>query len=236
MCAVPIDVVADTEHFIVVNKPIDVPMHDEHLGICKLACEQLNLPNLFLVHRLDTPTSGCLLLAKSSQVASELGKAFENRLVDKYYIAISCNKPSKKQGKIQGILKKTRSGSYSLRRDEQPNTTNAQRAITFFFSQTIEQVGRLFYLKPISGKTHQLRVSLKSLGSPILGDQRYNGDKADRMYLHAYMLTFSLFGKQYKYNCLPQQGEQFNQLLLETLVDPSSLAWPSYKSPNKENR
>ena len=81
---------------------------------------------------------------------------------------------------------KARNGSYRLLR------TLDNPAITRFWSRLDTSFGeRLFLLKPHTGKTHQLRVAMKSLGAPIFGDTRYGGDEADRTYLHAWALEFN---------------------------------------------
>ena len=67
---------------------------------------------------------------------------------------------------------------------------------------------RLFILQPKTGKTHQLRVAMKSLGSPILGDALYGGDSADRTYLHAYQLSFDYFGQAIQIKGEPLKDEK----------------------------
>lgn len=142
-------------------------------------------------HRLDAITSGVLLFAKSKDSARELQELFsQDGCVHKYYVALSNRKPRKKMGTISGTMVKARRGSYKLTRDLGHNPS-----VTRFISKKITVCGELgkhplymFLLKPITGKTHQIRVAMKSLGSPVLGDERY-GMKADasceeRAYLH----------------------------------------------------
>jgi tRNA pseudouridine32 synthase/23S rRNA pseudouridine746 synthase len=179
-------------------------------GITQILCKQLKIEKLFIVHRLDIATSGCLLLAKSSQSASVLSLLFQNRSISKLYVALSDKKPTKKQGTVKGDIEKTRGGSYRLTRGSN------NQAITKFTSVTANNLYpdassalRLYLLKPITGKTHQLRVTLKSLGSPIIGDERYKGTQADRLYLHSYSLSFDYRGEKFSYTCLPQSGNMF---------------------------
>ena len=223
-----IPIVFDHSDFLVVNKPCDIPMHDPELGICQLLCKQLSLSKLYLVHRLDSATSGCLLLAKNKPAAAALSQLFATRKIEKYYIAISDRKPKKKQGKIDGDMKKSRGGSYILT----PAQDGVSKAITFFHSVSIANVGRFFYLKPITGKTHQLRVALKSVGSPILGDKRYKGKLSDRLYLHSIMLIFHYLGEDFSVQCLPQTGIQFTHNLLDNLDNIENLLWPKYTPPS----
>lgn len=222
-----IPIVYDHEDFIVVNKPCGVAMHDPINGICQLLTRQLAISQIFLVHRLDTATSGCLLLAKNKSASAALSQLFADRKIEKYYLAISDKKPKKKQGKVAGDMKKSRDGNYIL-----SIAKHAQAgAISFFISESISTGGRLYYVKPVTGKTHQIRVALKSNGSPILGDSRYKGSSADRLYLHSMMLSFTFNGIAYNTQCLPQAGEFFSPELLEKIKCPKTLEWPKFQFP-----
>ncbi|MFC6755214.1 pseudouridine synthase, partial [Halorubrum tibetense] len=93
---------ADEQDFVVVNKAPNVNFHTEsgELGIVELVREYMGT-NLWPVHRLDKMTSGLLLLAKSAQAASSFGQLFEQRAIEKYYLAICAGKPKKKQGLVK---------------------------------------------------------------------------------------------------------------------------------------
>ncbi|WP_407669402.1 TIGR01621 family pseudouridine synthase [Paraglaciecola hydrolytica] len=226
-----IEIVFEHRDFIVINKPPFIAVQNEvdQSGILPLVCEQLGVAKLWLVHRLDKVTSGLLILAKSEQAAAEFGRLFEAHLVQKYYLAISNKKPKKKQGTVSGGMKKVRDGLWIL------DSSQTQRATTQFFSYGITTGLRLFVLKPLTGKTHQIRVMMKSLGSPILGDELYKADCADRTYLHAYALKFNYQQQEIELVCSPQTGEAFNdattQNLLASLTKPWDLVWPAHKLP-----
>ena len=112
--------------------------------------------------------------------------------------------------------------------------THINPAITQFFSASLDEGKRLFIVKPHTGKTHQIRVALKSVGAPILGDALY-ADAAscvgvDRVYLHAFSLAFTLNGQDYRFTELPREGDlyttaEFNTAITEFLT-PWQLAWP----------
>lgn len=176
--------------WLAINKPIGIGMHteDDDIGLVVLAEQQFQRP-LWPVHRLDKVTSGILLLATDASSAAMLSLQFAKQTseqVEKTYLARSSRKPSKKQGWIKGDMAKTRNGSWKLlRSSEAPAIT---RFISHFDS---DSNSRLFLLRPFTGKTHQLRVAMKSLACPIDGDTRYGGDVAERTYLHAYTLSFS---------------------------------------------
>ncbi|MBT1450902.1 TIGR01621 family pseudouridine synthase [Glaciecola sp. XM2] len=212
------------EDFVVINKPIDVAMHDAQNGIISVYSKQRPQCKWFLVHRLDTQTSGCLILAKSSDSAATIARLFAKRSIEKYYLALSNKTPKKKQGLIRGDMKKARSGSYMLTK------TSQNPAITQFFSKSVGNGIRGFICKPHSGKTHQIRVALKSIGASILGDMRYGASPSDRMYLHSYGLCFSYKGESLNIFCLPDIGEYFSEAIWpEQWLKPNALSWPKLK-------
>ena len=159
------------------------------------------------VHRLDKMTSGLVIFAKSSEVAAQFGKMFENREIEKYYIAISMRKPKKKMGWVKADMGSARRGDYKLL----PTMNNP--AITQFISCALRIHERFFLIKPHTGKTHQIRVALKSLGSPIAGDERYasadEARKEERGYLHAFALRFYLNEELFSFISSPDEGERF---------------------------
>lgn len=177
--------------FIVINKPVGVSVHrdEQAVGLTEKIAKQLGVEQVWLVHRLDKVTSGLLILALNKEAAAYFYQLFEQHQIQKTYWAISTQKPKKKQGRIAGDMAKSRNGAWKLCQSRE------NPAITQFISQSLAPNLRLFVLQPKTGKTHQLRVAMKSLGSPILGDTLYGGEKADRVYLHAYQLDFSYLGE-----------------------------------------
>lgn len=214
--------------FLVVDKDPGLDFHDcdGRPGLCTLVGRHLGRP-VFPVHRLDKATSGLLLLAMDRRRVADLAALFRERLVDKFYIALSDSPPHKKQGLVQGDMVRSRRGSWKLTR------TMERPAGTRFFSFSMGPGLRLFVLKPLTGRTHQLRVAMKSLGSPILGDEIYHPhvpDWPDRMYLHAHTLRFHLEGTEFGYACAPKVGrlfleERFRQVF-ESLGPLETLPWP----------
>lgn len=202
-----LEILFENSRFIVFNKPAGLSFHSEEGEGFVVKAEKQTGQKLFSVHRLDKMTSGLLLLAKSPADANTLSKLFEERQIQKFYLAISMRKPKKKQGWIKGDMGPARRGSYKLL------DTNANPAVTQFISTALRTHERFFLIKPHTGKTHQIRVALKSLGSPIAGDIRYAAaDEAkteERGYLHAYALRFSLEGELFSFVSPPETGERF---------------------------
>ncbi len=223
-----IEIIYENTDFIVINKHHGIGFHNEEdeLGIFSAVKEKLKTDVLFPVHRLDKVTSGILLFAKNQAVAAELGAQFEKKTINKLYLAISDKKPSKKQGTIKGDMVRSRRSSWKLTK------TVDNPAITQFFSYSIKSGLRLFIVRPLTGKTHQIRVALKSIGAPICGDPIYssNNKDYDRTYLHAFAIKFTCSGEQYEFKCLPTYGElfiskEFN-LLINNLGDLNDIKWP----------
>ncbi|WP_372882660.1 TIGR01621 family pseudouridine synthase [Psychromonas sp.] len=219
--------VYENSEFVVINKHAGINFHSEdgEFGVV-VAAEKFFSCKLYSVHRLDKMTSGLLLLAKSSQIAALLSALFFEHQVQKYYLAISDKKPKKKQGLIKGGMEKSRRSMWKL--TKQSNNL----AITQFFSYPLDSGKRLFVVKPHTGKTHQIRVALKSIGSAICGDPLY-GEKSghyDRGYLHAYQIDFSLNKQDFSFKALPESGLLFNSdVYLKTVQDigeVNDLAWP----------
>ena len=231
------------DDFIVVHKSANVNFHDEDdlgQGLFNQVKKQLACPNLYPVHRLDKMTSGLVIFAKTLACAQEFQQLFSLHLIEKYYLAISDKKPKKKQGLIKGDMEKSRRGSWKLLRSMK------NPAISQFFSYTLPHAAntadtgkstqghRLYLIKPHSGKTHQIRVALSSIGAPIIGDAYYYPDQKstdiDRGYLHAYAIKFQLNQKSYQYICQPDEGTLFTAAesteLIETLNSPWLLSWP----------
>jgi len=194
----------ENNDFIIVQKKSGESFHNDvsgGVGFFNALQDRLGV-KLYSVHRLDKATSGLMLMAKNARAQSSLSKLFRDNKIFKQYIAISLSKPKKKQGIVKGDLESSRGGNYKLTR------TQDNPSITRF--KSFKGEGEYFFnLYPKTGKTHQLRVIAKSLGSPILGDVRYSNDQAQRMYLHAYKLSFRLDNQEHEFICSPND-EKFN--------------------------
>lgn len=194
----------ENKKFLIISKNPEIEFHGDD-GI--IALLRKDFSEIHGVHRLDKATSGLMVFAKDKNTQVELSKLFQSKEVEKMYMAISDKKPSKKQGLVKGDLEKSRNGSYKITR----NLTNP--SVTKFKSFFNPELGlRGFYLFPQTGKTHQLRVVLKSLGTPIIGDIRYGGSESDRMYLHAYFLKFQLKGDVFEFWNYPDSGNLFLEM------------------------
>ncbi|MBR3157090.1 RluA family pseudouridine synthase [Candidatus Saccharibacteria bacterium] len=179
------DVIYEDAKVLVLNKPA---------GLLSMAkgeyCPENTLERYgLLVHRLDRDTSGVVILAKDEETQKFLKKQFQDRKAHKIYNAV-----------IEGQLKlKEARIDLPLARDLKRPTTfkvdpNGKPAETFYKVLQENADYSLVELRPTTGRTHQLRVHLKYLGHPILGDRVYGDKKADRLYLHARELEITLPG------------------------------------------
>ncbi len=224
--------------FFVVNKSPGVSMHSENgtPGLIEQMRNQLSLETLYPVHRLDKPTSGLLIVAKNKEATATLSRLFKDRKIEKTYLALSIKKPNKKMGAVIGDLAKARNGAWKLLRSKQNPAISQFTSYGLGVSEVSGKTLKLFYVKPKTGKTHQIRVAMKSLGSPILGDELYSGDASDRLYLHAYALRFSYLGDNKEFIVKPSPGREYaSEALnskLEEVGSPFELNWPKLKDSN----
>jgi tRNA pseudouridine32 synthase/23S rRNA pseudouridine746 synthase len=201
--------------WLIVNKPTGISMQLEQGDVSAHSLQQRalteiqkkdpSISRLWPVHRLDKATSGLVIFAKSAATAATFGQLFSQHQVEKHYLAIALGKPKKKQGWVKGDMEKGRNGSWLLTREQKNPAATYFTSIALETDQAIAK--RLYLIQPKTGKTHQIRVALKSLGCAILGDQRYKGAAADRCYLHAFALSFSWQNQIMKFQCEPEQGE-----------------------------
>lgn len=224
--------VAETADFVLLDKAPGISFHSEDgAGLVVQAAAELGYP-LYAVHRLDKVTSGLILFAKSSAAAAALSELFATQQIQKYYLALSTGRVAKKQGWVKGDMAPARRGAYKLLSSMQ------NPAISYFISHGFNEATelpprcRLYLIKPFTGKTHQIRVALKSVSAPILGDELYQADPVDRVYLHAYALSFHYQGQLYQYRLAPTAGLLFQsqavqQQLQSTWLEPWSLLWPT---------
>jgi tRNA pseudouridine32 synthase/23S rRNA pseudouridine746 synthase len=184
---------------LVIDKPGGLPMDrprkggeslENHLDDLRLGFQRPPAP----VHRLDTDTSGCLLLARNPKALKRFAAAFEARQVNKRYLGILAGIPERKEGTIELALSKISSAEAGWRmipaRKGKPALTE--------WRVVAEAGGRaLVEFRPVTGRTHQLRVHAASgIGIPLLGDPVYgDGKGAWRTMLHAVALEVAREGK-----------------------------------------
>lgn len=146
-----------------------------------------------IVHRLDRDTSGVIIVAKNFETKGYLQKQFQERKTHKTYYAITCGIPNPPHALINVPLARNLKKPTTFMPDK-----NGREAITEYHVEDYNDKLAFVELKPKTGRTHQLRIHLAHIGTPILGDPVYNpkSPKADRMYLHAAALEITIPGGQ----------------------------------------
>ena len=127
-----------------------------------------------LIHRLDKDTAGCLLVAKTRFAASALAKAFRSRSARKIYWALVVGVPKPRQGRISTFLARQELEEDSFVRIAKHGEKDVVHAVTYYaVVETAAQTLSWVSLKPVTGRTHQLRVHMNHMGHPIVGDRKY---------------------------------------------------------------
>ena len=127
-----------------------------------------------LVHRIDRETAGCLLVAKTRFAASALAATFRSRTARKIYWALVAGVPKPKQGRISTFLAKEDREDESVMRIAKHGDEGASHAVTYYaIVETAAQQLAWVSLKPVTGRTHQLRAHMTHIGHPIIGDSKY---------------------------------------------------------------
>lgn len=183
---IPLDIVYEDKHLLVVNKPAGLVVHPGHGNyhgtlVNALAFHfrdnpdyDVNDPRMGLVHRIDKDTSGLLVVAKTPDAKTSLGKQFFNKTTKREYVAVVWGQPDPADGRIEGNI--GRSLKDRLQMAVFPEGDYGKHAVTHY--STIRPLGYVSVVKCVleTGRTHQIRVHMKHIGHPLFNDARYGGD------------------------------------------------------------
>lgn len=195
---------------LVVSKPhrlLSVPGRGEDKQDCLIGRVQSEFPDALIVHRLDFDTSGLLVLARGKDMHRRLSILFQERAVDKRYVALVNGRLLPESGEVDLPLIVDWPNRPLHKVDFEIGKPSLTRYRTFQYDEA--QDCTRVELVPETGRTHQLRVHMQSLGHPILGDPLYacpiSKNKADRLLLHAESLAFAhpITGKPLHFTCPP---------------------------------
>ncbi len=187
-------IVYEDKYLLVVNKPYhlltiatDKEGEDTLYHKVYLYLKRKNKNNkVFIIHRLDYDTSGLVVFAKDPKIKTLMQNNW-NKVVRKY-VAIVNGKLAKKEGVIKSYLKETKTNLVYSSNDKKNGLlaiTNYRRVLEYKNLSLVE-------IEILTGRKNQIRVHMKDLGNPILGDKKYGSKTSEfRMYLHAYYLKFN---------------------------------------------
>ena len=177
-------IVYEDDNLLIVNKPsgLAVQLGSKTKVALDVIAKEYN-PELRLVHRIDKETSGITIMVKNIKAAIYMLSVFKNKLIKKKYIALLSKVLNKSSGIIEAPLFKCKD---KVLVDE----IKGKEAITKY--RVVQNVNGCSLIEaiPLTGRTHQIRVHMASIGAPVLGDNKYNGKNNKYFFLHAYAVSF----------------------------------------------
>ena len=185
---IPLDVVFEDEHVLVVNKPAGLVVHPGHGNYSGTLVNALawyfrnnpdydvNDPRLGLVHRIDKDTSGLLLIAKTPEAKTNLGLQFFNKTTRREYVALTWGVPKETEGTVIGNIGRDVKDRLKMAVYD-PESGIGKHAVTHY--KTLEDLGytALIQCRLETGRTHQIRAHMSHIGHPLFSDARYGGDR-----------------------------------------------------------
>ena len=194
-------IIFEDNHLLVINKDAGVLVQGDKTGDTPLSDlakayvkEKYQKPGevfMGVIHRIDRPVSGLVLMARTSKALERMNEQFKNREIEKKYLAIVRNRPAANTGNlVHWLIKNPETNVTKAYEKEVPNSMRSEL--------NYKLIGELdgFYIlevNPITGRPHQIRVQLASMNCPIVGDNKYGyprGNKDKSICLHAHQVKF----------------------------------------------
>ena len=189
-----LNIIYEDNHIIVVEKPINMLSQSDNTKDLDLQTalkmyikEKYQKPgNVYigLVHRLDRPTGGLMVFARTSKAASRLSEEIRNKNFKKSYLAV-INGKTKKQDTLEDYLEKT--GNISIISNKEKGNYDQLNYELIAYKDNLS----LVKVNLETGRNHQIRLQFKSRNMPLYGDNKYNNDKNKNLGLYAYKLEFT---------------------------------------------
>ncbi|MGH1487417.1 MAG: 23S rRNA pseudouridine(955/2504/2580) synthase RluC [Cellvibrionaceae bacterium] len=197
-------VLYEDESVLVINKPSGLAVHGGsgvNLGLIESLRQIRSEDFLELVHRLDRGTSGCVMVAKSRRGLRHMQQQLRDGKINKVYQALVDGRwPKRRQQINMSLLKSQQTDGGRIVRVVEEGTSGAKASLTKYRVLEHYEACTLVEAKPITGRTHQIRVHSQYAGHPILGDDKYSDRNQEafarelglkRLFLHAFMLNFT---------------------------------------------
>jgi len=227
---ISVEVIFENENFLAVNKPTGLIVHpismkDKNTLANWLVAKYPKIKNVHdestgaefrpgIVQRLDKETSGVMVIAKNQKTFEELKNIFQNRKAQKKYLALVYGKLKNNKGLIDKPIAKAKSNKKQVIANE--NREGAKEAVTEYKVVKEFKDYSLVEARPRTGRMHQVRLHLFSIGHPVVGDKKYKATRNKRQatsmrhLLHAKNLKFELFGDKYELEApIPKDFEDF---------------------------
>lgn len=192
------------KYLVIVNKPaelLSVPGRGEEKQDCQYSRVRREFSNALIVHRLDMSTSGLLMFARKIEMQRRLSALFSDRQISKRYIAIVGGRLDPAEGSVDLPIVL----DWEIRPRRIISAELGKPSLTHYRTLTAGDETTRVELEPYTGRTHQLRVHMKAIGHPIVGDTLYDGLEAPRLMLHAAELGFNhpVTGETLQFSCPP---------------------------------
>lgn len=229
---IKLDIIFENNDFLIINKSAGIQVHPDFNekestvvnGLIAHYPEiaQLEDDHVYsfqmrpgVVHRLDKETSGILIIAKNKESFLEFKKMFQEKTIKKKYLAFVYGIPEVKEGEINKPLARTTNYRKQTIAGKKTKTKIREALTIYKVIQEFEKKFSLLEVSPRTGRTHQIRVHLSSIGHPIIGDNLYSKktypriENIQRHLLHASEIDFELWGEKFHFNApLPNDFEK----------------------------
>lgn len=190
------------DHVVVVDKPAGLPVQGTRASV-RFSLEALVRARtgrtwLSAAHRLDRATSGVLVFAATPAVAADLHRQFRARTVSKRYEAVVSPPPDRSGWTVSGRMVRVRHPRHSRFQLARSASTGLESETVFRCLARWDATGHV-EARPVTGRTHQIRVHLAAGGTPIMGDDLYGGEPAPRLMLHAREIALDVAGRRCRF-------------------------------------
>lgn len=188
-----VEIIYEDQDIILCHKPAGIATQTKRLGqqdmeslLKNYRAKKGEPPYIGVVHRLDQPVEGIMVFAKNQKAAASLSKQVQDRMIGKYYYAVSEKRPSEKEGVLENFLLTDKKSNIT-----QVVESGGKKAKLEYRVKDVKEDKTLFDIKLHTGRQHQIRVQMANAGCPLVGDSKYGEAKSgEPLALCSYKLEF----------------------------------------------